>query len=103
MIEAGQTFSSQGQGQSFTGRLWNVSDGTMAGVSLAARLAMTGSESATVTSSIPPSLVSLTDTKTFEIQYIAQNTWSSPAALGFWGESPANVDRFVYVYIRKLN
>lgn len=103
VIEASQTFYADINIQkSFRGRIYNITDNSTVVVSLNSRIHDQSGASASVACSTPPMFISLTTTKTFELQYYCQTADVNSRALGV-AMNTGEVERYAYIYIRKRN
>jgi hypothetical protein len=93
-------YSHQGITMSTRGRIRNTSDTTTAALGTTARGHQAAGSSANFESEIPPTQITLSATKTFELQYWAESvitTFGLGSAFST-GES----ERFAWVFIRKI-
>jgi hypothetical protein len=104
LIEADQTiFGDVGNPKGFKGRIRNITDGTTAAVSLNVRLHEETNESATIVCPIPKTLLTLSASKTFELQYYCETADALPYGLGYPLSGTGEVERYASVFIQKLD
>lgn len=105
LIQANQTiFGGINIQKGFRGRIRNVTDATTVAVALLVRIHIASGESVALTSPIPPTLVSLSGAKTFELQFFVQNPDGLSVALGLANDGTVHgeVERYASVHIQKI-